>query len=265
MQSAETVAAKRIERRMLRKELDEIRAVQRHKWLAHIRISHCGFTVRFFGQLRFLRAIHLSDQLLAVLVLSVLCDSSTCSIIIFERPTDVVNLFEATNKTQCAKAEMETGLRIGLGHDTHRIDAGGPLRLGGIDIDFDGHLVGHSDADVLLHAITDAILGAANLGDIGEMFPDTDAANYRRDSADMLRQAWERVQRNGWRIVNIDCVVLAERPKLLPHRESICKRIAEILNIDRGQVGLKGKTGEKSGEIGHGKIMQAMCICLLTR
>ncbi len=81
----------------------------------------------------------------------------------------------------------------------------------------------------------------------------------------MLAQAWQRVQQAGWRIVNIDCVVLAERPKLFPYRESICKRIAEILSIEREQVGLKGKTGEKSGEIGQGKIMQAMCVCMLTR
>lgn len=158
---------------------------------------------------------------------------------------------------------MENAIRIGLGHDTHRLEPGGPLRLGGIDIDFDFQLVGHSDADVLLHAITDAILGAASLGDIGEMFPDTSAENKGRDSADMLARAFARVQSAGWHIINLDCVVLAERPKLLPHREAICRRIAELLDIDPSQVGLKGKTGEKSGEIGLGKIMQAMCVCLL--
>lgn len=160
---------------------------------------------------------------------------------------------------------MDLELRIGLGHDTHRLQRGGPLRLGGIDIDFDGHLAGHSDADVLLHAITDAILGAANLGDIGEMFPDTDSANEGKDSADMLAAAAARVYAAGWKVVNLDCVVLAERPKLLPYRQQICDRIAEILEVDSSQVAVKGKTGESSGDIGQGKIMQAICNCLLQR
>lgn len=160
---------------------------------------------------------------------------------------------------------MDLELRIGLGHDTHRLQRGGPLRLGGIDIDFDGHLAGHSDADVLLHAITDAILGAANLGDIGEMFPDTDAANEGKDSAVMLAAAAERVKSDGWKIVNLDCVVLAERPKLLPLREQICQRIGEILDIEPTRISLKGKTGESSGDIGQGKIMQSICNCLLQR
>ncbi len=158
---------------------------------------------------------------------------------------------------------MDHNIRIGIGHDTHRLEPGGPLRIGGIDIAFDFHLAGHSDADALLHAITDAILGAASLGDIGELFPDTDAANKGRDSAEMLSLAFAKVKEAGWGIVNLDCVVLAERPKLLPHRQAICQRIAEILEISPTQVGLKGKTGEKTGEIGLGQIMQAMCICLL--
>ncbi len=156
-------------------------------------------------------------------------------------------------------------LRVGLGHDTHRIASGGPLRLGGIDIDVDFHLDGHSDADVLLHAITDSLLGASNLGDIGELFPDTLAENKGRDSGQMLAQAWGKVHTAGWQIVNIDCVVLAERPKLLPHRREICQRIAELLDIAPERIGLKGKTGEKSGDVGTGKIMQAIVTCLLLR
>lgn len=159
---------------------------------------------------------------------------------------------------------MDHNIRIGIGHDTHRLEPGGPLRIGGVSLDFDFHLVGHSDADVLLHAITDAILGAASLGDIGELFPDTDSVNKGRDSADMLAQAFSKVAEAGWDIVNLDCVVLAERPKLLPHRQAICARIAAILEISPSQVGIKGKTGEKTGEIGLGKIMQAMCVCLLS-
>lgn len=158
---------------------------------------------------------------------------------------------------------MASQIRIGLGHDTHRLAVGGPLRLGGIDIDFSHHLAGHSDADALLHAITDSLLGAANLGDIGELFPDTDEANRHRDSSDMLAAAMDRVTAAGWQIVNIDCVVLAERPKILPHRSAICKRVAEILSIDQARIGLKGKTGERTGPIGNGEVMQTLCVCLL--
>ena len=119
---------------------------------------------------------------------------------------------------------MDRNIRIGIGHDTHRLEPGGPLRIGGIDIAFDFQLAGHSDADVLLHAITDAILGAANLGDIGELFPDTAPVNKGRDSAEMLALAFADVKEAGWCIVNLDCVVLAERPKLLPHRQAISAR-----------------------------------------
>lgn len=156
-------------------------------------------------------------------------------------------------------------IRVGLGHDTHRLEEGGPLRLGGIDIDFDFHLAGHSDADVLLHAITDSLLGAANLGDIGELFPDTDPANKGKDSALMLAAANDLVRQQGWQIQNLDCVVLAERPKLIPFKLQMAERIATVLSILPDQVGLKGKTGEKTGEVGQGKIMQAMCVCLLAR
>src|SRR5262245_58973501 len=102
-------------------------------------------------------------------------------------------------------------LRIGIGHDTHRLADGGPLRLGGTTIPHSRHLVGHSDADVLLHAVTDAILGAAALGDIGEFFPDTEAQNAGRDSADMLERAWRQAAAEGYRIVNLDCIVFAEQ------------------------------------------------------
>lgn len=156
-------------------------------------------------------------------------------------------------------------LRVGIGHDTHRLGDGGPLRLGGIDIPFDRHLVGHSDADVLLHAITDALLGAGALGDIGQLFPDTDAANRDRDSAEMLELAYEQVQRSGYDLVNLDCIVFAERPKLGPFRHQICGRIAEILNIDLQQVGVKAKTGEGLGAIGHGEMMAAEAIALVSR
>jgi 2-C-methyl-D-erythritol 2,4-cyclodiphosphate synthase len=156
-------------------------------------------------------------------------------------------------------------MRIGLGHDTHRLGNGGPLRLGGIDVSHDKHAVGHSDADVLLHAITDALLGAAGLGDIGELFPNTDPANKGRDSADMLRLSYDRVLAAGYRIGNLDCVVFAQRPKLLPHKEAIRRRIAEILGVAVEQIGLKAKTGEQVGPVGREEAIMAECVALVVK
>jgi 2-C-methyl-D-erythritol 2,4-cyclodiphosphate synthase len=156
-------------------------------------------------------------------------------------------------------------VRIGLGHDTHRLGPGDTLVIGGITISHDRAAIGHSDADVLLHAITDAILGAAALGDIGELFPDTDPANRGRDSADMLRRAAARVMEAGWRIVNLDCVIFAQRPKILPHRPAIRRRIAEILGIEESAVWLKAKTGEGVGPIGEELAIAAECVVLVER
>jgi 2-C-methyl-D-erythritol 2,4-cyclodiphosphate synthase len=156
-------------------------------------------------------------------------------------------------------------VRIGLGHDTHRLGPGDALVIGGLRIPHDRAAIGHSDADVLLHAITDAILGAASLGDIGELFPDTDPANRGRDSADMLRRASDAVQESGWRIVNLDCVIFAQRPKILPHRPAIRRRIAEILGIDESAVWLKAKTGEGVGPIGEELAIAAECVVLVDR
>ena len=155
--------------------------------------------------------------------------------------------------------------RIGLGHDTHRLGPGDGLVIGGITIPHDRAAIGHSDADVLLHAITDAILGAAALGDIGEMFPDTDPANKGRDSADMLRRAAARVAAAGWRLANLDCVILAQRPKILPHRPAMRRRIAEILGVEESAVWLKAKTGESVGPIGEELAISAECVVLLER
>jgi 2-C-methyl-D-erythritol 2,4-cyclodiphosphate synthase len=156
-------------------------------------------------------------------------------------------------------------MRIGLGHDTHRLGDGGPLRLGGIDLPHDKHAIGHSDADVLLHAITDALLGAAALGDIGELFPDTDPANKGRDSAEMLRLAYDRVLAAGFRIANLDCIVFAQRPKLLPHKDAIRRRIAEILGVATEQIGLKAKTGEHVGPVGREEAIMAQCVALVVK
>ena len=154
-------------------------------------------------------------------------------------------------------------MRVGIGHDTHRLTSGGPLRLGGIDIPHDHHLLGHSDADVLLHAITDALLGAASLGDIGELFPETDPANRGRNSAQMLHAAHEKVIQAGFRLVNIDCIIFTERPKLTPHKLVMRDRIAEILKLPPGRVGLKAKTGEQVGIVGREEAIVAECVCLL--
>ncbi len=152
---------------------------------------------------------------------------------------------------------------MGIGHDTHRLAAGGPLLVGGVRVPHDHHLVGHSDADVLLHAITDAILGAAALGDIGELFPDTDEANRNRDSGEMLQLAQRRVREAGFRIVNLDCIVFAQRPRLTPHKLAIRQRIAELLGITPDRVGVKAKTGEDLGAVGREEAMLAQCVALL--
>jgi 2-C-methyl-D-erythritol 2,4-cyclodiphosphate synthase len=156
-------------------------------------------------------------------------------------------------------------LRIGLGEDSHRTAVGGPLRIGGVDVPHDRHLVGHSDADVLLHAVTDALLGAAGLPDIGQLFPNTDEANRGRDSAEMLRLAYDRVAAEGWRLVNLDCVVAAERPKISPFKQIIVSRVAEVLGVDAGRVGVKAKTGEGVGPVGSGELIEARCVVLLER
>ncbi|MGC4005598.1 MAG: 2-C-methyl-D-erythritol 2,4-cyclodiphosphate synthase [Pirellulales bacterium] len=155
--------------------------------------------------------------------------------------------------------------RIGIGHDTHRIGPGGPLRLGGIDIPWDRGLIGHSDADALLHAITDAILGAAALGDIGELFPDTAAENKNRDSADMLARAYGQVVMAGWRIVNLDCIVFAQKPKLSEWKPALCASIARILGISAEQVGVKAKTGEGVDAVGREEALQTQCVVLLEK
>ena len=154
---------------------------------------------------------------------------------------------------------------MGIGEDRHRLTPGGPLRLGGIEIPHNQRLIGHSDADALLHAVTDALLGAAALGDIGELFPDTDAANRDRDSAQMLRVCQHRVVDGGFRIANLDCTVLAERPRLTPYKEPMRRRIAEILAIAPNQVGLKAKTGEGTGCVGREEVIEARCVVLLER
>ena len=153
-------------------------------------------------------------------------------------------------------------LRIGIGHDTHRLVDGRPLIVGGIEIEFDKRLDGHSDADVLLHAVTDAILGLAAAGDIGEMFPNTADENKNRNSIEMLQLAHRHIRQLGFEVINLDCILFAERPKFSPHKIAIAEKIAEALELSPTCVNVKAKTGEGVGDVGTGKCMQAQCIAL---
>ena len=158
-----------------------------------------------------------------------------------------------------------TETRVGIGYDCHRLAEGRALVLGGITIDSAKGLLGHSDADILLHAITDAMLGAATLGDIGELFPPTDPQWKDADSSVFVRHAAELLTSYGWKVVNVDAVVIIERPKLLPHRDRIRENIAALLGIDTSAVGLKAKTGEGIGPVGAGEVAEAHAIALIAR
>ncbi|HQR20224.1 MAG TPA: 2-C-methyl-D-erythritol 2,4-cyclodiphosphate synthase [Burkholderiaceae bacterium] len=158
-----------------------------------------------------------------------------------------------------------TTFRVGQGFDVHALVPGRRLVLGGVEIPFERGLLGHSDADVLLHAITDAILGAAAMGDIGAMFPDTDAKHRGADSRDLLRAAVKRIREAGWRIENIDATVVAERPKIAPHVEAMRAVIADCTGVDPHTIGVKGKTMEKLGALGRGEGIAAQAVALLVR
>jgi 2-C-methyl-D-erythritol 2,4-cyclodiphosphate synthase len=158
-----------------------------------------------------------------------------------------------------------TGLRVGQGWDVHRIAAGRPLILGGVTIPSEFGLDGHSDADVLSHAITDALLGAAALGDIGMHFPDTDPRWKGADSLEFLRHAKQLVAGHGYSIVNVDSTVILERPKLKDFRQAIRSRLAETLGLDAGQVSVKFKTAEKVGPVGEGRSAEAQALVTIIR
>ena len=156
-------------------------------------------------------------------------------------------------------------MRVGQGEDTHRIDEGRTLVLGGVVIEEGPGLAGHSDADVLLHAITDAVLGAVALGDIGQHFPASDARYASADSADFLRTALELARRAGWELVNVDTTVRAERPRLAPYIPHMCGRIAEIAGIATGCVSVKAKPSEGLDAVGRGEAITATAVVLLDR
>ncbi len=154
--------------------------------------------------------------------------------------------------------------RIGEGWDTHALVPGRKLMLGGVHVPHDKGLLGHSDADVLLHAITDALLGAAGLGDIGRHFPDTDAQFKGADSLVLLQEAAQRVRAAGYEIGNIDSTIIAQAPKLALHIPAMCARIAAALGLAASQVNVKAKTAEKMGPVGEEQSMEARAVVLLT-
>jgi 2-C-methyl-D-erythritol 2,4-cyclodiphosphate synthase len=155
--------------------------------------------------------------------------------------------------------------RVGIGYDSHRFGDGSGVILGGVSIPARMKLIGHSDADAVSHAVTDAILGGSGVGDIGELFPDTDAANSGRDSIEMLRIAAERVRDAGWAAVQVDITVICEQPKIGPHRAAIRARLAAALGITAADVMVKGKTNETMGWIGRGEGLAVIAVAMLER
>ena len=154
-------------------------------------------------------------------------------------------------------------IRVGLGYDLHRLVEGRRLILGGVTFDFEKGEDGHSDGDVLLHAITDALLGAAGLGDIGSYFPPEDAKWKDADSKMLLATVWKDIQDKGWSLNNLDCVVETEKPKFLPWREKVIESIAAILGVESSRVFVKAKTNEKLDSVGQCQAIKAYCTCLL--
>jgi 2-C-methyl-D-erythritol 2,4-cyclodiphosphate synthase len=159
--------------------------------------------------------------------------------------------------------DADATVRVGVGYDSHRFAPGRPLKLGGVLIPSDVGLLGHSDADAICHAVTDAILGAAGLGDIGEMFPDTDPANKDRDSIKMLEAAVKRIATAGYRVNQVDVSVVAESPRIAPHREKIRARLASALGIDSASVSVKGKSNEGMGWIGRREGLACIAVATL--
>lgn len=160
------------------------------------------------------------------------------------------------------KRTSKLTMRMGVGYDSHRFGPGNAIRLGGISIPHDHALTGHSDADAIAHAVTDALLGAAGEGDIGSMYPDTDPANRGRDSIEMLTLAMSHLRDRGWRANNVDVTVIAELPRIAPYREAMRDALAAALNLERAQVSVKGKTNEGMGWIGRGEGIA--CIAVAT-
>jgi 2-C-methyl-D-erythritol 2,4-cyclodiphosphate synthase len=158
-----------------------------------------------------------------------------------------------------------TEFRVGQGYDVHVLTAGRKLILGGVEIPFEKGLLGHSDADALLHALTDALLGAAGLGDIGRHFPDSDPRYQGADSRVLLREALLLTRERGWRLVNVDSTLIAQQPRLAPHIPAMCAILAADLELPLDAVNVKGKTNEKLGYLGRNEAIEAQAVVLLVR
>ncbi len=156
-------------------------------------------------------------------------------------------------------------IRTGLGYDLHKLKKGRKLVLGGVHIPFKKGEDAHSDGDVLLHAVIDALLGASGEGDIGEFFPSEDKKWKNAKSSDLLKIVWSKLKEKGWRIENLDCVIIIQEPKVLPYKKEICKNIADVLGIAENQIFIKAKTGERIGIIGRGKAVAVLASCLISR
>jgi len=156
-------------------------------------------------------------------------------------------------------------IKTGLGFDIHRLKKGRRFLLGGVEIPFAKGSDGHSDGDALVHAVCDALLGACALGDIGELFPSNDPAYKDADSMELLRNVFERVKKAGWRIINLDCVIICEQPKVLPFRDAIQASLAKTLEVSHDCVFVKGKTAEGLGSVGKGKAVQVLAQCLVEK
>ena len=185
------------------------------------------------------------------------CVKGEASNIKITYPSDI-----AKDKSGEQKRKM---IHTGLGYDLHPLVEGRKLVLGGIEIPFNKGEAGHSDGDVLLHAITDSLLGAAGLGDIGSYFPPNESKWKDADSKELLKIVWADIKKEGWNLVNLDAVILLEQPKFLPYRNSVIASITSILNVDYSSVFVKAKTGEKMGKIGNGEAIEAFATCLLEK
>ena len=156
-------------------------------------------------------------------------------------------------------------IRLGSGYDIHRLSEGRKLLLGGIEIPFSKCEEAHSDGDVLLHAIIDALLGASALGDIGSFFPPEDEQWKDASSVSLLKIVWNKILEDGWHLENLDCIVKLEKPKFLPYRAKVIKSIAECLGVNENQVFVKAKTAEKLDSVGASLAVEAWCSCLLSK
>lgn len=177
---------------------------------------------------------------------------------------DIANK-KITYMQDMTEKRIASALHTGFGYDLHPLVAGRALLLGGVRFESDKGEAGHSDGDVLLHAVADALLGASAMGDIGSFFPPEDARWKDADSASLLRTVWRRVTAEGWALCNLDCVIALERPKFLPRRDEVRQSIARILGVPAENVFVKAKTGEKMGEIGRGEAVAAWASCILER